>query len=146
MRKPMTSGSSWRVLAPACLAVCLGCGSGQVAVEGTVNYDGQPIPEGTIIFESVDGRGGAGSAKIEAGQYKFSGDATTLPGEKIVRIRAVRKTGRQIEAGSPSPPGTMVDQIEPYLPAIYASRQSPLRCELAAGETKRQDFELKSSP
>ena len=144
MRKPITSVSFWRALAPACLAVCLGCG-GQVAVEGTVNYDGQPLPEGTIIFEPADGRGGAVSASIEAGQYKGSGDATTTPGEKIVRVRAMRKTGRKVAAGPPAPPGTMVEQIETYVPAIYASRQSPLRCELVAGRTNRHDFELKSS-
>ena len=138
MRKPMTGVSFWRVLAPVCLAVCLGCGGGHVAVEGTVSCDGQPIEDGTITFESADGLGGPLSAKIEAGRYKGVGDAATTPGEKIVRVRAMRKTGRKVAAGPPAPPGTMVDQVEAYLPAIYASHQSPLRCELAAGDPTRR--------
>ena len=128
----------------ACLLVCVGCGSDQVVVEGTVNYNGQPVEEGTIVFGTADGRGGSASAPIEAGKYMLSADATTITGEKIVRIKAMRKTGRQIEAGPPSPPGTMVDQIEKYLPNIYNSQQSPLRCKVVAVEINQHNFELKS--
>ena len=74
----------------------------------------------------------------------LSADAKTIMGEKIVRVKAARKTGRQIEAGPSFPPGTMVDQIEMYLLKIYNSRQSPLRCEVVAGEINQHNFELKS--
>ncbi|MEA1952433.1 MAG: hypothetical protein U9N87_13720 [Planctomycetota bacterium] len=112
--------------------------------ESTVSFDGQPISEGSIVFDAANGRGQAAGGKIVDGKYKFSADAATFAGEKIVRVKAVRKTGRQVEAGPPAPPGTMVEEIVKYLPKIYDSRQSPLRCEVLASKTNQHNFELKS--
>jgi hypothetical protein len=125
------------------LASCAGCGSGRVTVEGDVTFDGQPVPEGTIVFEPADRLGPTTGARIENGSYRLAGEAAAVPGKKLIRISAVRKTGRQIEAGSPSPPGTMVDEIESYIPAVY-NDQSTLECEVTPGGVNRHDFPLKS--
>lgn len=123
------------------ILVCTGCGSGLIAVEGNVSFDGQPVEQGSIVFEPADGKGPTAGGKIEGGGYKLSGDEGVVPGEKVVRITAVRKTGRQVEAGPPSPPGTMVDEIERYIPPNY-NANSTLKCEVTAGGTNRHDFEL----
>lgn len=144
MRRHITARSFRRFFTILLAAVFAGCGGSRMTVEGTVTFDGQPIPEGSIVFDAADGRGQAAGGKIKDGKYEFSADAPTFAGEKIVRVKAVRKTGRQVQAGPPAAPGTMVDEIVKYLPEIYDSRQSPLRCQVVAGETNRHDFALKS--
>lgn len=126
------------------LLVCAGCGGGRVAVEGSVTFDGKPVESGTISFEPADGQGATAGGPIEGGRYALSGDSAVAPGKKIVRIRAVRKTGRKIESGPPSPPGTMVEETESYIPAQY-NTQSTLGCEVTAGGANRHNFDLKSS-
>lgn len=122
---------------------CAGCGSGLVTVEGNVTFDGQPVAEGTIVFEPADGAGPTASGEIADGKYVLSGDSALAPGKKIVRITAVRKTGRQIESGPPSPPGTMVDEIERYIPDVY-NTNSTLTCEVTSQGTNLHNFELAS--
>lgn len=120
-----------------------GCGGTDLAtVEGNVTFDGQPVEQGTIAFEPADGLGPVTGGTIENGKYRLAGQAGVPPGKKTVRISAVRKTGRQVEAGSPAPPGTMVEEIEPYIPAGY-NQNSTLTCEVSAGAVT-QDFDLKS--
>ncbi len=125
------------------MLVSAGCGSGLVAVEGNVTFDGQPVEQGTIVFQPADGKGTTASGEIKGGGYRLSGDEGVAPGEKVVRITAVRSTGRQVESGPPSPPGTMVDEIESYIPAVY-NKASTLTCNVTADGTDRHDFELKS--
>ena len=60
----------------------------------------------------------------------------------LVRISAVRSTGKKIEAGPPEPPGTLVDEVKPYIPAMY-NEQSTLSAQVTAGKVT-QDFALTS--
>jgi len=60
-----------------------------------------------------------------------------------VRIGAVCKTGNQVEAGPPAPPGTVVEQVESCTPPEY-NRQSTLTCEITPGGANKHDFPLKS--
>ena len=123
----------------------VGCdsGGGLVAVEGNVTFDGQPVEEGSIAFEPADGAGPSAGGMIEQGKYTLGDEAGVMPGKKTVRITAVRKTGRQIEAGPPAPPGTMVDVVEKYIPAIY-NQESTLTCDVVAGSVNQHNFDLKS--
>jgi hypothetical protein len=125
------------------LALCLGCGDGRCTTSGEVTFDGQPIQEGTISLEPADGNGPATGGKIIAGKYELARDAAPLPGKKIVRISAVRKTGRKIPGDSLSAPGTIVDEIKRYVPDVYNTR-STLSCEVAAGSPNHFDFRLRS--
>jgi hypothetical protein len=125
------------------LAACVGCGRGLATVEGTVTFDGQPVDKGTIVFEPADGAGPTAGGTIENGEYQLAEEAGVMPGEKTVRITAVRKTGRQIEEGPPAPPGKMVDEMESYIPDIY-NQKSTLTCEVVAGQVNRHNFDLKS--
>lgn len=128
-------------LAAVSLALCAGCGDDLVTVEGEVTFAGQPVQEGTISFEPADGQGTSTGGKIEGGRYCLSGDAAVQPGKKLVRIIGVRKTGRMIPAGTPAPAGTMVEEMERYIPTNY-NTTSKLTCEVTPGETNLHNFNL----
>lgn len=57
------------------LAMSAGCGTaetGQAAVQGTVTYQGKPVPAGTIVFEpdaAQGNQGPSGFASIKDGHY-----------------------------------------------------------------------------
>ena len=127
------------------MAVCIGCGGSDLStVEGTVTFDGEPVEEGSIVFEPADGVGPAAGGTIEQGRYRLAGDAGVVPGQKTVRISAVRSTGRQVEAGSPAPEGTMVDEVEQYIPVQY-NQKTTLTAEVPPGQVTL-DFDLQASP
>ena len=131
------------LLAAIALATFAGCNTGRFPVSGEVTFNGKPISEGTISFEPADGQGPTTGGKIADGKYQLEGNAAPLPGKKIVRIFAARKTGRKIEAGPPSPRGTMVEEIERCIPDIYNTK-STLTCEVASQAHNRLDFHLKA--
>ncbi len=122
-----------------------GCSNrGLVDVQGNITLEGRPLPGGIIVFEPVDKNGATAGGKIREGRYELTGKAAVPPGEKIVRISGIFKTGRQIEVGPPAPPGTMTDEVEHIaIPASY-NQSSTLRCNVVAGEMNQHDFELHS--
>jgi hypothetical protein len=128
-------------LIAAALAMCPGCGSNRNTIEGAVTFDGQPVERGSITFEPASGEGPSAGGTIQNGRYKIDADGIT-PGEMVVRISAARSTGKKVEAGPPEPPGTMVDEVRPYIPANYNER-SVLTVQVKPGKTT-QDFALKS--
>jgi hypothetical protein len=125
----------------AALAV-VGCGDGRVAVNGTVLFEGTPVEEGMITLEPVDGQGPTTGGMITAGRYDLRGEARATVGEKIVRIVALRKTGRKVPAGSRAPPGTMVDEVIQCIPQQF-NDQSTLRVRVTAARSNTHDFDLK---
>ena len=136
--------ATYVVIAFACLLIaCAGCGKRDLSISGAVTFDGQPVDEGSIVFEPADGKGPTVGGTIESGRYSVTSAAEVLPGAKVVRITAVRTTGRRFEAGPPAPPGTMVDEVETYLPAIY-NEESRLTCEVTSGANEH-DFRLQVS-
>src|SRR5437879_5066081 len=107
------------VLVLGLLSISAGCGDGKVRVRGMVTFDGKPVDRGVISFDPADGRGPNTGGEIADGRFDLTGPAEAAPGKKIVRIRAFRPSGRKIESGPPAPPGTLVDEIEAYIPAHY---------------------------
>ncbi len=126
------------------LAVCIGCGSGNARVEGNVTFDGEPVEQGTIVFEPADGIGTVVGGTISKGYYRVGQDAQLAPGNKLVRIKAMRATGKKVKAGPPAPDDALVDEIQQYIPSQY-NDQSKLTTALVAGVAK-QNFELQSKP
>jgi hypothetical protein len=135
----------YRLLAWICATALIasGCGSGKIPVNGSVLFAGKPIEEGMITFEPADGKGSTTGGPIAEGNYELVGEAGALAGEKIVRIVALRKTGRMLPAGSPAPPGTMVAEVIQCIPSRY-NDQSRLRVQITPGKTNTLDFDLKS--
>ena len=131
------------ILAVIVLANCTGCGSNRCPISGEVTFDGKPVQNGTITFEPIDGQGPTSGGKVTDGRYSLVGDAALLPDKKAVRISASHKTGRKVPAGPPAPPGTMVDEIKRFIPAIY-NVKTTLSCDITPEGSKIMDFHLKS--
>jgi hypothetical protein len=122
-------------------ALLLGCGSVKTTIKGRVTWEGNPIETGSISFEPEDRQGPSTGGLIQNGQYEVGSDANVQPGKKVVRIQGSAKTGNQIEAGPPLPPGTMVDEVKPVVPAKYNDKSELIR-EVEAGKVNEFDFEL----
>jgi hypothetical protein len=91
--------------------VAVGCGDGKppkYKLSGTVSYEGQPIPEGTIMFLASDLRGQPETAPIKDGKYALEVTA----GQKKVVVEASKFVG--------PPDKTMgVRPRDQYLPNKY---------------------------
>ncbi len=122
------------LVAGACAALA-GCDNGRASVLGTVTYQGRPVESGSISFEPIDGKGGTAGGAIEQGRFMLDGKTGVFPGKKRVNIIVVEKTGRQIPASPPSPPGTMVDEVKP----IYSP---PQEAEVVEGKANALNFQL----
>lgn len=120
-----------------------GCAGQTLEVEGDVLFDGQPVDNGGISFEPADGKGPEFGGTIVAGHYKASGPPGMESGKRIVRIRGSRKTGKQVPAGPPHPPGTMIDEVV-FVPSTISDSGS-LSVDLTVGKVNRADFHLKSA-
>lgn len=126
------------------LVLLAGCGSDHPPIGGAVTFDGQPVMEGAISMEPADGHGPSTGGKIVGGRYDLIGDAAPLPGRKVVRITASRKTGRKTQTISlASSQPVMVDEIEHYIPDIY-NRRTTLVCEVSKDGARQIDFSLRS--
>jgi len=142
-RNPTFSNWVMGLACSALLAIC-GCSDGKVIVRGVVTVDGQPIDEGMISLEPVDGQGPTTGGVIKDGKYELTGPAAVIPGEKIVRIAGVRKTGKMIEAGPPAPKGTLIPQMMQCVPSQYNDK-SQLHVDVTAGKANTHDFKLDSA-
>ena len=134
----------WSVAVLIVVVINSGCGRPagpeRAKVFGSVTFDGEEVTEGSIAFIPVEGTSGPTSGGlIMAGKYDIS-ERGPAPGKYRVEILASRKTGRQIELAPPSPPGTMMDEIEHFIPAKY-NTNSELLVEISLGRNEL-GFEL----
>ena len=123
------------------LLLIAGCGDNQVRIRGNVTLDGKPIDTGAISFIPDDlSKGQTAGASITLGEFQVVGNNLPPPGLYRVEIRGQKKTGKQIPAGSPSPPGTMLEETIEAVPAKY-NHKSELKQELKTGDNNI-NFEL----
>jgi hypothetical protein len=140
----VTSAPLPRCLALACVLVgfTAGCGGKPpIRIDGNVTLDGEPLAEGSISFEPVDGQGTVTGGPITAGRYTVEGDPAFTPGEKRVRIVGVRKTGRRLP--NPEAKGEFIDEVEMHIPREY-NTDSQLTVRIAEGPNQH-DFQLRKS-
>lgn len=104
------SALPWKWIWAASILFLAGCGDHGVPLLGEVIYDGQPLESGSIVFVPVDGVGPSRGTTIIDGKFEIAPAQQLLPGKKIVQVRGSVKTGRQIEAPPPSPPGQIIDE------------------------------------
>lgn len=125
------------------VAGCFGSSDpNRVSVYGTVKLDGTPLPEGAVAFiPEPTTKGPTAGASIAKGTYSITQSGPAI-GKYRIEIKAMRKTGKKVEAGTPAPPGTMMDEIEQYIPAKYNTK-SELVFEFKRGNNKA-DFDLTS--
>jgi hypothetical protein len=112
------------------LVALAGCGEPTYKVTGTVQFEGKPIENGSIAFESADGGPGVASSGITKGKYELQSKA----GKKKVLILA-----RRVRPGTENDPQPAMEE---FIPARYNS-ESELFREVKAGVENRVDFELK---
>jgi hypothetical protein len=127
------------------LGTFLGCGNGpgRTSVSGKVTFDGEPVKSGQIAFEPMSG-GRLGIAQIVDGAYTMPADQGPTPGQYVVRITAVRPTGRQVSAGRTAADQKTVDQFEQFIPAKY-NDLSELKTEIGAEAEVERNFDLSSA-
>lgn len=82
---------AWLRCVPILLAALLaGCGDGKVPVEGTVRLDGEPIPDGAILFVREDPplregaviQDGAFKARVPPGRYRLELNSQKVVGKR----------------------------------------------------------------
>lgn len=108
----------------AAMLVFGGCGSGPDTheVKGTVTFDGQPVPEGQIVFESNSTVG----AEIKEGKFT----AQVPSGKQKVRITATREEGV-------APDG--LPNFVSYIPAKY-NEQTTLEEDVTGPKEVKYDL------
>lgn len=112
--------------------------SSEVKVTGKITLEGQPIPNGSIMFLAADGATPTGGGSIKDGEFV----ASVPPGEKIVLV-----TGSKLVGQEPMYPGQadspMREKFETITPPGYNAQQlSPLKASVAADKAT-MDFDLK---
>ncbi|WP_146119128.1 hypothetical protein [Blastopirellula marina] len=129
-----------QTLAVLALAIGLaGCGpdDGMVGVSGTITMDGKPVPEGSITFTPVDGKGRPGGGAFENGSFStraFPGEtAVQIHGHEIIQLP--NPTQEQVERG-------LDTERKSIVPGVY-NNASKLRIDISP-ENNTFDFDLTS--
>lgn len=124
------------------VVLCAGCNhqEGRLRVSGNVTFDGQPLPNGRILFLATN-TGQSASSKIQAGAYNLSNDLGLLPGKYRIEIKAMRDVG---QAYIDSESGEETRDREQYIPATY-NAQSKLTIEVTLDGENKFDFALSKS-
>ena len=124
-----------------------GCSRNQserLAVQGRVTYQGNPIQEGTILFEPID-EGRQANGVIAAGRFSIPSSHGLSEGDYRVEIEAYQKASASPSDG----PGALYAQgesaveilTEQYLPAKY-NRQSNLTQRVSRENHNSLEFPL----
>lgn len=134
---------SWSSAALGTLLL-VGCGSSsgpeKIVVEGNVTFDGQPIPNGEIMFYPIEGTpGSVAGGPIKDGKYTAKSRGGVPVGRHRVEIRAFR---------APSKPQTGPDAVEggaaeQYLPLQYNAYSELTSVVDASNPTQNFDLTAK---
>lgn len=128
------------------IVMLIGCsgkdtGPDRATISGSVTFNEQPLEKGTIEFIPTGNTNGPSSGgAIKDGKYDIS-EKGPAPGSYKVLIRAIRKTGKLVDAG-PQTGGAKVEETEQYIPPQYNSK-STLKVNIKSG-SNNQDFDLKN--
>jgi len=108
---------TWWFIVAASSVVLASCSNGPPKgnVTGEVMFAGQPVVDGLITFEPVDGQGQTAGAPIKEG--KFEAQDVSV-GKMKVRINGNKKTGRKIKAYD-TPDSPVSDEIIELIPPRY---------------------------
>ncbi|WP_339732914.1 hypothetical protein [uncultured Gimesia sp.] len=124
-------------------SVLAGCGGNSdgpklVPVSGNITLNGDPLPEGDIIFRAADGKGHAYAGKIKDGSYSIETEA----GKKKVEIKSMKEVpGKTTEDN----PGEVVNVREQVVPTKYNS-ESTLEIMVTEEGADSADFALEGDP
>ncbi len=117
----------------------------RTALSGIVSLDGEPVEDGQVAFEPLDG-GKMEFGIITHGEYSISEQFGLLPGDYLVRITGNRATGKRAEEDSflIESEGDSLEIFEQYIPPQY-NTASNLKVLIEPVKHLQQDFELTSN-
>ena len=122
-----------------CLLGIVGCGGETgpqtITISGEVTFNGEPMPDGDIIFRPDDRNLAADAGKIQAGKYSME----CKPGKKTVEIR-----GRRTVAGAKEQTletGESGTETEQYIPLEFNDKTT-LKADVTESVEKTFDFAL----
>lgn len=126
------------------VAFVSGCGGPagpvMVPVSGAVQYDGQPVAEGSVTFVSPDGGSVPNVLTIADGHYS----GRVVAGEKRLEVRGLRLA--KVPAGAAGGPGSEDGTtLENYIPGTYNDQSTLLR-EIAPPGPLVIDLDLTAAP
>ena len=109
-----------------------------------LHYLRKIIESGAIRLQPIDDtKSPTAGGDVTGGKYIIHQARGPMVGTFRVEFNSLKKTGKKIVAGSPAPPGTMVDEYAEAIPALYTGEKSPLRASVKAGRNTI-DFEITS--
>jgi hypothetical protein len=123
------------------LMIAVGCGAPAAVITGVVTLDGQSLPNATLEFYPVSGRGRVSFTKTDqSGRYRVEVFPTPLK----VMITATKADGK--EKNPFDPDGPLVDRLVSALPERFGSQEkTPLVAEPVDGRITTIDFLIDSS-
>jgi hypothetical protein len=132
----------------AALIVLHGCseltGPKTMRVWGDVSFDGKPVDNGSITFESTDGSAPA-QGQITAGHYEIPIESGPVAEKSyLVRINAMAKTGKTIKniMGDGAP--TMDVMVE-TIPTMFNVNSTMKKTISSEADKNHLDFKLMPS-
>ena len=123
------------ILSLMAITTLIGCGGqptrATTQVRGTVTMDGKPLEKASIVFDPIDGQGGAASGGVVLGKFEFPSE----PGSKRVSITAVKVTDEKGQYGE--------EVTVEMIPAQYNS-ETKLNADVKLNGTNEFQFDLVS--
>src|SRR4051794_27211329 len=132
----------------AALVVLPGCyqdtGPRTMGVWGDVSFDGKPVDDGTITFESTDDSAPA-QAQIKGGHFDLPAESGPLAGKTfVIRINAVTKTGQTVPNTMPIGGPTM-DVMAETIPVQFNAKSSIKKTISPEADKNEFNFKLMAS-
>jgi hypothetical protein len=144
----MTMRATRLALLPLLAALVAGCGSNMAQVTGTVTYDGKPLSQGTIIFETTGARPATGKiveGKVVEVMTRYPGDGAPVGSHKVA-IHAVETSKSAVTANPGEKTSVESMTVKSLIPPQYNDpATSGLTAELKPGPNEVK-FELKKNP
>ena len=130
----------WGLSLAAAIGIC-GCSNSATVIEGIVSLDGQPVPNASLEFFPVSGKGRVSFTKTDdTGRYRVAVWPTPL---KVIAT-ATKVDGKVQDPYGPS--GQMMDRAVNALPERYGYQEkTSLVAEPVEGKTTTIDLVLTSS-
>jgi hypothetical protein len=135
------------LIVPLVVFVSFGCsqptGPKSMRVWGDVSFDGKPVDDGSITFESTDGAAPA-QAQIKAGHYDVPAESGPVSEKTyLIRINALTKTGKTVPNMIPIGGPTM-DVMAETIPVVFNAK-SAIKKTISPEPAKNQ-FNFKLMP
>lgn len=114
-------------------------------IMGNITFNGKPLEDGKIAFDSVDGSSNGSSGEIIDGKYDLKGEQGVEQGNMIVRIWGFRSTGNKINLTVLTPVtksvNQYIDEIEMFIPEEF-NTLSKKTVKIEKGKLNIFNFEL----